>query len=198
MKPWLLNILACPMDKHHPLKARFFSWETAEDEIRKIVSEVGWPSPNFKKNYEHIAKQLIDGVISESALKNIEDVSGSKYTAELLNAAVDSFVRFNLEHKKFEKDLLKERLKDIDTLYRFLNLIEVNTGLLMCPKCGRWYPIGCSVETVPEMLPDELREEKRDLEWLVKWRDLVPKQVLKDGKPYNLKGLKNARAQDFL
>jgi uncharacterized protein YbaR (Trm112 family) len=76
----------------------------------------------------------------------------------------------------------------VDALYRFLNLVEVDAGLLVCPECGRWYPIGSAVETIPEMLPDDLREEERDLEWLEKWRELVPKPVLDEGRPFNLSG----------
>ena len=44
------------------------------------------------------------------------------------------------------------------------------------------------METIPEMLPDELREKDRDLEWLEKWRAVVPKPVLEEGRPYNLSG----------
>ena len=77
MKPWLLNILACPIDKHHPLEALFFSWETSEEEMEKIASEAGLPSDQFKKNYEHLAKQLVDGTISSPAIRNVEDLSSS-------------------------------------------------------------------------------------------------------------------------
>jgi len=44
------------------------------------------------------------------------------------------------------------------------------------------------VETIPEMLPDDLRERERDLKWLEKWRDRVPARVLENGKPFNLSG----------
>ncbi len=69
MKPWLLNILACPIDKHHPLDAYFFNWETSEDEIKKITTEAGVPSEFFKKNYAHLAKQLVDGTISPISIR---------------------------------------------------------------------------------------------------------------------------------
>ncbi len=65
-------------------------------------------------------------------------------------------------------------------------MMEVDTGLLVCPECGRWYPIGSAVETIPEMLPDDLREKDRDLKWLEEWRQHVPEHVITDGKPYNL------------
>ena len=81
---------------------------------------------------------------------------------------------------------MKELPDDVDALYRFLNLVELDAGLLVCPECGRWYPIGSAVETIPEMLPDDLREKERDLEWLERWRGLVPSQTIEGGKPYNL------------
>jgi uncharacterized protein YbaR (Trm112 family) len=186
MKPWLLNILACPIDKHHPLEAYFFSWETSEEEIKKITTEAGMPSKFFEKNYSHLAKQLVDGTISPTSIRNIVDKSESEYSRRLLAIAVDAILRLENIHGKCEEDLLKEFPEDVDALYRFLNLVELDAGLLVCPECGRWYPIGSAVETIPEMLPDDLREKERDLEWLERWRGLVPSQTIEGGKPYTL------------
>jgi len=33
---------------------------------------------------------------------------------------------------------------------------EIVEGILTCPKCNRWYPIH---NEIPELLPDELRED---------------------------------------
>ena len=51
MKPWLLNILACPIEKHHPLEAYFYKWETSEEELEKINSEAGKSDQSFLKQY---------------------------------------------------------------------------------------------------------------------------------------------------
>ncbi len=186
MKPWLLNILACPIDKHHPLEARFFSWETSEEEMHKIASEAGTPSHYFRKSYRHLAKQLLDGTISPAAVRAIEDVTGSRDSAGLLAEAVEAVGRLEQVLDRSEDELLREFPDDLDRLYRFLNLVEVDAGLLVCPECGRWYPVGSAVETIPELLPDDLREEERDLAWLERWRDRVPASVLERGKPFNL------------
>lgn len=186
MKPWLLNILACPIDKYHPLDAYFFRWETSEEEMMKISSEAGTPSRHFQKNYQHLAKQLVDGTISPTAIMNIDDASDSNASKRLLAIAIDAVSRLKQVKSKCEEDLLKECQEDIDALYRYLNLVEVDTGLLVCPKCDRWYPIGSAVETIPEMLPDDLREKERDIKWLEKWKDFVPKRVIEEGKPFNL------------
>lgn len=60
---------------------------------------------------------------------------------------------------------------------------EIVEGLIICPKCLRWYPIR---DEIPEMLPDELRKESEDLPFLRKWKKKVPKKILLEGKPFNL------------
>jgi uncharacterized protein YbaR (Trm112 family) len=60
---------------------------------------------------------------------------------------------------------------------------EIEEGLLVCKECCRWYPIK---ETIPHMLPDELREEREDRDFLMKWKADVPAEVLQSGKPFNL------------
>jgi len=89
---------------------------------------------------------------------------------------------------------LKRRLLDILAcpidkhypleLHVFEEKEEIIEGLLVCPQCNRWYPIS---DEIPQMLPDDLREAKEDLEWLGKWKERVPANVLNDGKPFRLK-----------
>ena len=61
---------------------------------------------------------------------------------------------------------------------------EINSGLINCPKCNRWYPI---IDEIPHMLPDDLREHNEDLPFLEKWKDKIPQKTLQEGKPFNLK-----------
>lgn len=68
-------------------------------------------------------------------------------------------------------------------LHVFEEKEEITEGLLVCPKCYRWYPIS---DEIPQMLPDDLREPKEDLEWLQRWRMKVPEKVLNEGKPFRL------------
>lgn len=60
---------------------------------------------------------------------------------------------------------------------------EVDEGVLLCSGCGRWYPI---IETIPHMLPDDLRDANEDRGFLEKWRAVMPEGVLKSGKPFSL------------
>jgi uncharacterized protein YbaR (Trm112 family) len=174
LKPWLLNILACPMDKHHPLEAYFYRWETSETEMEKIADEVGKPKMDREDKYRILKKQLSDGTISPPSIRAIKDLTGSK-AANTLLAKASKILQGKPESKE-----------DIDALYSYMNVSDLGEGLLFCPECNRWYPIGSAVESIPELMPDELREEDKDLEWLKKWRAVVPEKVLKNGKPFKL------------
>ncbi|MCW4049290.1 MAG: hypothetical protein NWE89_06080 [Candidatus Bathyarchaeota archaeon] len=185
MKPWLLNILACPIDKHHPLEAYFYKWENTDEEMEMMNREAGKPSSHFKKQYSHLAKQITDGTISAQSLQEIRDETGSKDAGELYGDVIKFLERLSFDESDPDK-LLKEYPEGMDILYRYLNLVEVEEGLLRCPECGRWYPIGSAVETIPELMPDDLREKERDLEFLTKWKEKVPETVLSDGKPFTL------------
>jgi len=70
-------------------------------------------------------------------------------------------------------------------LYVFEEREEIVEGLIVCPKCLRWYPIR---DEIPELLPDELRNKKEELSFLQKWKDKIPRKILLNGKPFNLSG----------
>jgi uncharacterized protein YbaR (Trm112 family) len=61
--------------------------------------------------------------------------------------------------------------------------VEIVTGVLYCPNCGRWYPI---IDEIPRMLPDHLRNKEADLKFLRKYQDRLPEKIVKHGKPWNL------------
>lgn len=68
-------------------------------------------------------------------------------------------------------------------LYVFEEREEIVEGIIVCPKCLRWFPIR---NGIPEMLPDELRNKKEEIDFLIKWRDKIPEKILLEGKPFNL------------
>ena len=69
-------------------------------------------------------------------------------------------------------------------LYVFEEREEIIEGMIVCPKCLRWYPIR---DEIPEMLPDELRSKRDDVNFLKRWKDKIPEKILIEGKPFNLK-----------
>lgn len=181
MKPWLLNILACPIDKHHPLEAYFFSWETEEDSIENLAAEQGTINPDHHERYKLLVKQMKDGTISPDAVKEIKDVTDSKLTKQMYSKTMEALNQL----VKKRPPSVEEDSKELDTLYKYLNVLEVKEGVLFCPECNRWYPIGCAVESIPELMPDELREKEKELIWLEKWHKKTPEKILKKGKPFN-------------
>lgn len=187
MKPWLLNILACPICKHHPLMAYLFEWETPKGDLERAREGAGKAEAKYESEYGLLAKQLLDGTISPPAIRAIEDRTGNEAAAELLRRANEALAKLAAIEGKTKEDVVREFRGELDVVHRYFNLIEVDEGLLVCGRCGRWYPIGRAVEGVPEMLPDDLRERK-ELEFLRKWRERVPKEVLAEGKPFNLGG----------
>jgi len=65
--------------------------------------------------------------------------------------------------------------------------LEIVAGILYCKRCGRWYPIE---DEIPRMLPDELRDNSEDIAFLEKYREYIPKEILRNGRPVNLSILK--------
>ena len=189
MKPWLLNVLACPMCKHYPLDAYFFKWETPEEDMRIIVEQSGTPSTLLLDRYRHTVGQILDETITLEPIQRIRDLTENSFSQVLLEEAVDALGKLIRVKEKgtSEREVLARFGGEVDTLYRYLNLVEVEEGLLVCGRCSRWYPIGSSVAAVPEMLPDNLRERGKDLDFLRKWEGKVPREVLERGRPFNLR-----------
>lgn len=88
-----------------------------------------------------------------------------------------------------KKSLLDILACPIDKHYP-LELIEVESkgdvvveGVLLCSKCKRFYPI---IDEIPVMLPDDLRKQEDDIEFLSKWVERLPKEVVYNGRPVHL------------
>ena len=71
-------------------------------------------------------------------------------------------------------------------LHVFQEAEEIVAGVIICPKCLRWYPIR---EEIPEMLPDELRDQQDELPFFKKWQNKFPPEILRQGKPFNVQNM---------
>ena len=60
-------------------------------------------------------------------------------------------------------------------------------GILICDKCKRFYPIK---DKVPIMLPDNLRNNDKDNDFIKEWEKNIPEEILNDIKATNLKSPK--------
>ncbi len=203
MKLWLLDILACPIEgcKNYPLKLKIFTWETKKDEFKKANEDLEKKDLTFlKKNLkgritinqsgstvsieDELTKEQVPlkeylKIFAEKLdiLKTVEDLSETP-SAQLIKRALE------IKKDKLPSSLTPEFNTHIHLLNWLLYRAEVEEGIILCDKCGRWYPI---IETIPHMLPDDLREAKEDKAFLEKWKNKIPKKVLNEGKPFNLK-----------
>ena len=75
--------------------------------------------------------------------------------------------------------IMKEHL-DNDTTY---NNVIIQEGILFCTLCSRFYPI---IDEIPIMLPDELREREKDLQFLLEWETKIPSKILDHGAPWHI------------
>ena len=207
MKPWLLDILACPIDKHFPLDLYIFSYETNEEEFKEILSFFE------KRDIDLIKKENIIEIHEEKGEIYIRDdiVIEKSLIDTYLKLIISSIKEVNFIHDKsslklskhcfniikqdikdkitnFSNSLEFEQIENILPELYFLNKIkietEVETGLLFCSECMRWYPI---IETIPQMLPDEYRDEKAEIQFLKTNKDLLDNAFFKQNlKPFNI------------
>lgn len=75
-------------------------------------------------------------------------------------------------------------LIEIDTVEdKTINENVIIEGVLFCSQCSRFYPI---IEEIPVMLPDELRDKEKDIQFLQKWHEKIPSKIIKNGHPWHL------------
>ena len=75
-------------------------------------------------------------------------------------------------------------LIEIDTAEdKIINENVIKEGVLFCSQCSRFYPI---IEEIPVMLPDELRDKEKDIQFLQKWEEKIPSKIIKNGNPWHL------------
>ncbi|MBN1802904.1 MAG: hypothetical protein JW891_15450 [Candidatus Lokiarchaeota archaeon] len=210
MKPWLNEILACPMDKHYPLKLFVFEYETKSEEfdrIIKIYSERNIEKIQeenlilISKNASNNVVQIKDNIVikptpvpeylhriiqSIEELKDFYDKTSEligKKCLEIVQSTVKNNISHYLDHgtsKSFDNIL-----PELYILNKLKLDVEISLGLLFCEECCRFYPI---VDTIPKMLPDEFRNEQEDLEFLsqaVK-KNYIQEDFLKGLKPFTL------------
>ena len=66
---------------------------------------------------------------------------------------------------------------------KIINENVIKEGVLFCSQCSRFYPI---IEEIPVMLPDELRDKEKDIQFLQKWQEKIANKIIKNGNPWHL------------
>jgi uncharacterized protein len=95
-----------------------------------------------------------------------------KSMLDLLACPIDKHYPLEL----FEINIKREDNNDTDD-------ITISEGILFCNKCYRFYPI---IDEIPVLLPDELREKRKDIDFLQKWQNRIPAKVINQGNPWHL------------
>ncbi len=210
MKSGLLTLLACPICKHYPLRLKIFEWETKQDKFKQLLEvyttkniEILRNETNvkiiksngeikIKDNIVRYEKNLNDYI---DELKEIhEDLLAIQDVSKILSNEILKIIKeeFFVKLEDFKKEDTAERQEQKFEQFKlyiyianwYLFNAEINEGIMTCDKCQRWFPI---IETIPQMLPDEVRKEKKDVPFLQKWKDDIEDWVLFKGKPFNLK-----------
>jgi len=207
MKPWLFDILACPIDKHFPLKLFIFTYENKPEEFESFLTiyekrdieqikkediiKIVKKDPNLylkdnviiEKNTLEVYLDLIISSLNE--LINIMDKSPYDISKKCLDIAKTDIKQRILE---FSKNPKKEKIEEILPELYFINKLkiesEIKSGILFCENCHRWFPI---IETIPQMLPDEYRDEQKEIEFLKTNKNLLDVEFFnQDLKPFNI------------
>jgi uncharacterized protein YbaR (Trm112 family) len=207
MKPWLFDILACPIDKSFPLKLFIFSFETKTEEFETFIDIYE------KRDLTFIKEQKVIEVLEENNLLLIKDnitieKTPLKSYLELIISSINELDNiydrtknaYSVKCFKMIQNGIKQKIvefrdkndfSNIENIYPelyFLNKVKVETeiesGLLFCNECNRWYPI---LDTIPQMLPDQFRDRKKDIEFLKINKNLLDEEFFNQNlKPFNL------------
>lgn len=135
------------------------------------------PIRNYIRFYTDILEEFAfikDHSKTSSAINAFQVVSDSIYSTIRISLENSMKIQSGIGHiEKFLGPILQELL----FLNIYLTYLEIKEGLLVCPHCKRWFPI---IKTIPRIYPKTMKRQELDLEFLNKWRDLYPADVVMD------------------
>ncbi len=195
------------MDKFFPLKLYIFKFETSNQDLKSYFEVFKQRNVDLIKSERLIDISIEDNEIYLSDKVVLEKTAIQKYL-NLLNHSLEELKNFqikggnqlaeNIIETLTSSVMLKiiqfaqnKKIDNIDDILPELYLVnkfkvntEIESGILFCEKCNRWFPI---IETIPQMLPDEFRDKEKDIEFLKTKKNLLEEEFLsKDLKPFNI------------
>ena len=111
MKPWLFDILACPIDKHFPLKLYIFSFETSSIDFNAFIDILE------KRDLEFIKKEEIININQENGNYFLRDniVIEKTVLKDYLNLIISSINELDNIHDKTDSKESKKCFEIITT-----------------------------------------------------------------------------------
>lgn len=61
--------------------------------------------------------------------------------------------------------------------------IRIHFGVIYCEGCSRFWMINDEILYMP---PDNIRDKKKELDFLKQWENKLPSYIVRKAKPYNL------------
>ena len=203
MKLWLLEILACPIDKAYPLDLTILKWKneiTHPNQLEQLIKgyhegnvlTVKMETPIKKEvhpdgelylndllvlkptKFQLYLQQLLEGI---AELSNVRDKSGWG-SLEALNLIKNEINEKLMEAKKLidtgDKQEQEKIFQTILTPLEFLNIFKYEFEIEDAViKCPQCKRWFPVFENIPQMLPDEVRDSKTDQHFLEKWKDQI-------------------------
>jgi uncharacterized protein YbaR (Trm112 family) len=159
--------------------------EDGQIQVEDEFSREKKPLQDYLRNLDEKVKstQTISDVTETSAIAVLDEIK-SKVIDKIGKALKQIQPAKGKTTMDAEKKILADLLPEIHLLNWYFFLTEIDQAVISCKKCQRWYPV---IETIPHMLPDDLRNSDEDIAFLKKWSHQLPERVLNEGKPSNVK-----------
>ncbi len=135
------------------------------------------PPQEFLQKYKDILDEF--SVIKDLSGKKLAQ-DAYKITTQSILPIIDGKLNECKKIPKKEKEIekfLESFMQELLFLNFYLTYVEIEEGLLACPHCKRWFPI---IMTIPRIYPKFMKREVIDLDFLKKWQDSYPKDVILD------------------
>ncbi|WP_371803726.1 Trm112 family protein [Candidatus Lokiarchaeum ossiferum] len=199
MKLWLLEILACPIDKAYPLSLTILKWKSEElspnpleilikgyqeknvlklNEATPVKKEVRENGELFVNDllvlkptrFDHYLEQLLTGI---EELSNVQDKSSwaTLQALELVKTEIKTKLNTALNSLTASEPADPDKIfQSILTQLEFLNIFKYEFEIEDAViQCHECKRWFPVFENIPQMLPDNVRDPELDQQFLEKW-----------------------------
>ena len=201
MKLWLLEILACPIDKAFPLELTILKWRDESnhpEQLKQLIN--GYKEGNvltikmetpIKKDTQPNGELIINDLLVLKPTRFDTYLDELLHGIEELSNVQDKSKWGSLKALELIKDEIKPKLsnakialksgenqesifQEINTALEFLNIFKYEYEIEdAIIRCPKCKRWFPVFENIPQMLPDEVRDSEADQQFLNKWEDQI-------------------------